>query len=771
MSSTSSESHNVCYLMLNFSYGHINIFNAVCCIILFITLGKSCRATCQNLLKSDKYTPENFRGQLSQITSELLSGLLKWNIFWMLFQILLIFFAVWKQEFLWIIIGTKAFIWYFSIYLELSTTFFTYLPLDRLKWFKYVKYTVQALAFLSGAGCLIIDVYTVTPSSDLYYHYDLGWCIFRVLLVFSLYFYANAAQAQAEMDADAAQTPKTGRMWAFFMVISYILESILQIYHLTDSEGSACSCMKMVVKAFYFTLFAPALEYTMNMNSLRWCAVMNKQFDAAWSKHVADLYHPGEKKVKSVAKSLNTIRFSSLYDYYVNEKDLLYLNVEIGKGSFGSVKLYKHLQRNEIVAIKFISATALLESDDNEAVIRFKREFIYFLESQSCPYIVKLIGLFFQVDTNCPRVGIVLEYAKYGTLDSILPFNFDISGGIAVSVPITINGASAFDTGANSSVEGKKKKESPTPAPAPKAIEMSVGGSGGSGGSRSKSFSHAPPVVKNFNRVASKSLSSQENKSAKAQNAHNITDIKSRTPTTWPRHPFSLSMHYAEGLKFLHEKLMYIFTDLKPSNLVLTGDYKGKLIDLGSISQTVNKICCAEVCSQLKQLKQQNEFLEWTDAYCDPELLLARKSGNQCIVSPQTDSYSFAFILWHLATGMKTPFVIDSDVSRDSRGEKKTRVVEFSSDVILYYHTKKLRPPLPKSLPDSAKNLIQDCWHSDSKSRPTMSTICERLVDVIRDVEKYYYTHHIHHTPNGSDFQFINCFFPIEDIGLTLKHN
>lgn len=171
------------------------------------------------------------------------------------------------------------------------------------------------------------------------------------------------------------------------------------------------------------------------------------------------------------------------------------------------------------------------------------------------------------------------------------------------------------------------------------------------------------------------------------------------------RRPFSfreslkLAQNFADAMRYLHHEIhddgMIIHRDLKPENLGLNSDGELKLFDFG-------------LCRCVKKRTEETEVYKMTGntgslRYMAPEVVLGYPYNEK------VDVYSFAVVMWALATGCE-PFC-DLDVA-----SHRSKVVING-----------LRPSMRASWPEEFQNLLRDCWHGQSTLRPNFIEISERI--------------------------------------------
>ncbi|XP_020113919.1 dual specificity protein kinase shkB-like [Ananas comosus] len=170
---------------------------------------------------------------------------------------------------------------------------------------------------------------------------------------------------------------------------------------------------------------------------------------------------------------------------------------------------------------------------------------------------------------------------------------------------------------------------------------------------------------------------------------------KNTTKLDWRRRT-QMALDIARGMNYLHHcNPPIIHRDLKSSNLLVDRNWTVKVGDFG-----------------LSRLKRETYLTtksgKGTPQWMAPEVLRNEPSDEK------SDVYSYGVILWELVTE-KIPW--DSLNSMQVIG-----AVGFMNQ----------RLELPSDLDPQWVSMIESCWHSDPKCRPTFQEIMERLKDLQR---------------------------------------
>ena len=153
-----------------------------------------------------------------------------------------------------------------------------------------------------------------------------------------------------------------------------------------------------------------------------------------------------------------------------------------------------------------------------------------------------------------------------------------------------------------------------------------------------------------------------------------------------------IALDIARGMEFLHGRGI-IHRDLKSSNVLLDGRKRAKIGDFG-----------------LTRTKSSGPMtgMVGTQDWMAPEVLVSLPFYDE-----KVDVYSFGIVLWELLTS-KRPY---QDV--------ESNPLELIVDITM----KGTRPEIPGSCPKSLRTLIEACWHTDPKRRPSFHEIVAMLCD------------------------------------------
>lgn len=155
-----------------------------------------------------------------------------------------------------------------------------------------------------------------------------------------------------------------------------------------------------------------------------------------------------------------------------------------------------------------------------------------------------------------------------------------------------------------------------------------------------------------------------------------------------------IAMDVAFGMEYLHGKNIVHF-DLKCENL---------LVNMRDPHRPVCKIGDLGL-SKVKQYTLVSGGVRGTLPWMAPELL----SGKTSMVCEKIDVYSFGIVMWELLTG------------EDPYSEM------HCASIIGGILNNTLRPQIPNWCDPEWKSLMESCWSSDPKQRPSFSEISQRL--------------------------------------------
>jgi eukaryotic-like serine/threonine-protein kinase len=146
----------------------------------------------------------------------------------------------------------------------------------------------------------------------------------------------------------------------------------------------------------------------------------------------------------------------------------------------------------------------------------------------------------------------------------------------------------------------------------------------------------------------------------------------------------------AHGLGVMH-KTGYVHADIKPNNIMITGDDRVKIIDYGQ-SCTIGTV---------------KERIQGTPDYIAPEQVQRRS------IIPQTDVFNLGATMYWMLTQKHVPTLIPKGKAGISLRTEDT-----------------CKPPieLNPDVPPALSSLVMDCIHTEAPQRPeTMALVSDRL--------------------------------------------
>eukprot|EP00118_Oscarella_pearsei_P019811 m.212637 g.212637 ORF g.212637 m.212637 type:complete len:1224 (+) comp39776_c1_seq4:5379-9050(+) len=185
----------------------------------------------------------------------------------------------------------------------------------------------------------------------------------------------------------------------------------------------------------------------------------------------------------------------------------------------------------------------------------------------------------------------------------------------------------------------------------------------------------------------------------------------------------------SQGMEYLHSQIPpRIHRDLKTANLLVDQNWVVKVADFGCARLTKKE--GREMKPQPRQRQQTvgNETTLLLDEsrymtvwhigtlyWASPEVLLRQAYGSSA------DVYSYGIVLWEIMT-RGAPYEEFEDLAHCTINQTKT--------IIALEHR---RPTIPVYVPIDMANLIQKCWHKNSRERPKFSAISEELQEMLEN--------------------------------------
>ncbi|CAF2102851.1 BnaA05g30750D [Brassica napus] len=171
---------------------------------------------------------------------------------------------------------------------------------------------------------------------------------------------------------------------------------------------------------------------------------------------------------------------------------------------------------------------------------------------------------------------------------------------------------------------------------------------------------------------------------------------RSASKLDWRRR-INMALDIARGMNYLHCcSPPIVHRDLKSSNLLVDRNWTVKVADFG-----------------LSRIKHE-PYLTSKSGKGTPQWMAPEVLRNES-VDEKSDIYSFGVVLWELATG-KIPWETLNSM-------QVIGAVGFMNQ----------RLEIPKDIDPRWISLIESCWHSDTKLRPTFQELMEELRDMQRN--------------------------------------
>ncbi|XP_038073026.1 serine/threonine-protein kinase STY13-like [Patiria miniata] len=164
----------------------------------------------------------------------------------------------------------------------------------------------------------------------------------------------------------------------------------------------------------------------------------------------------------------------------------------------------------------------------------------------------------------------------------------------------------------------------------------------------------------------------------------------------------------ARGLQYIHEQ-KYQHGDVKSPNMVITLDDSLKICDFGTARHW-------EVT-----VSTNSHRGSW--AWMAPEAIGNPETNAKPKVTPKSDVFSFAVVVWELLTG-KEPFP-----------------GKYPLDMLKAVVIERRRPEIPTECSEPLRDLLTECWDHDHTKRPSMDEILSRPepVPVLKHIALYDY--------------------------------
>lgn len=172
----------------------------------------------------------------------------------------------------------------------------------------------------------------------------------------------------------------------------------------------------------------------------------------------------------------------------------------------------------------------------------------------------------------------------------------------------------------------------------------------------------------------------------------NLHTIRTLNPTL----KWVTAIGISSAINYLHRNHVYNL-NLKPSNILLSDDFRPKLSDYG-------------LTSKLQTHMRPNQNIG-TIIYMAPELLT-----KQFPITPKADIYSFGLILY---------LIFAERCAYNDSDNPLTQIMAFSKGV---------RPHIFEGVPPVVVDLIKQMWQTNPDYRPTAAAVYDMLINGVRDL-------------------------------------
>lgn len=173
---------------------------------------------------------------------------------------------------------------------------------------------------------------------------------------------------------------------------------------------------------------------------------------------------------------------------------------------------------------------------------------------------------------------------------------------------------------------------------------------------------------------------------------HNVLHAQPRTKLEW-RLVVKMALDAARGMNYLHSSHpSIVHRDLKSHNLLVDVNYTVKVTDFGS--------------ARIKEHFAYTLSCIGTPQWMAPEVIRGEHYSEKC------DVYSFGIVLWELFT-QEDPYA-------------NMHPIQVAT-LVAY---KDLRPDIPEDCPPTFRQLMLECWDSQTTKRPSFREIVQRISQI-----------------------------------------
>ncbi|EDQ91094.1 uncharacterized protein MONBRDRAFT_36426 [Monosiga brevicollis MX1] len=191
----------------------------------------------------------------------------------------------------------------------------------------------------------------------------------------------------------------------------------------------------------------------------------------------------------------------------------------------------------------------------------------------------------------------------------------------------------------------------------------------------------------------------------------------------WPRR-CSLALDVARGMRYVHEEMKSMHRDLKPGNVLVTRDWRGKVNDFGSMKycfqryqQKFASTSGRDFSTSSSPISTPNASLDktvmvGTPLYAAPEVLEGSKTYDRF-----ADVWSFAVLMWEMSAHRIPDLLAHREAAEGVtfRGPYLSNLAACLADG----H----RLPMDESWPASWRSTMTLCWAQEPELRPSFAEI------------------------------------------------